>query len=66
MTSPSWPVRISGRLPGTRLLSTNRMSPPTGVHARPVATPGTLVRIAISFSKRGRAEDARQIVGTHA
>ena len=31
----------------------NRMSPPTGVHARPVATPGTLVRIATSFSKRG-------------
>ncbi len=31
----------------------NRMSPPTGVQARPVATPGTLVRIATSFSKRG-------------
>ena len=26
------------------------MSPPTGVQARPVATPGTLVRIATSFS----------------
>ena len=30
-----------------------RMSPPTGVQARPVATPGMLVRIAISLSKRG-------------
>src|SRR3970282_636439 len=28
----------------------NRMSPPTGVHASPVATPGTLVRILISLS----------------
>jgi hypothetical protein len=26
---------------------------PTGVQARPVATPGTLTRIATSFSKRG-------------
>ena len=37
-------------LPGTRFASTNRISPPTGVHASPVATPGTPVRIAISFS----------------
>ena len=29
------------------------MSPPTGVQASPVATPGTLVRMAISLSKRG-------------
>ena len=50
ITSPSWPVRISRPLPGTRLASTNRMSPPTGVQARPVATPGTLVRIASSLS----------------
>ena len=32
--------------------STKRMSPPTGVQARPVATPGTEVRWATSFSKR--------------
>ena len=31
----------------------NRMSPPTGVQASPVATPGTLVRIATSLSNRG-------------
>ncbi len=30
--------------------STNKMSPPAGVQARPVATPGTLVRIAVSGS----------------
>ena len=41
MTSPSWPVRISLPLPGTRAASTNRMSPPVGVQASPVATPGT-------------------------
>ncbi len=28
----------------------NRMSPPTGVHASPVATPGTPLRIATSAS----------------
>ncbi len=50
ITSPSWPVRISLPLPGVRLASMNRMSPPTGVHARPVATPGRLVRLASSAS----------------
>ena len=30
----------------------NRISPPVGVQARPVATPGTLVRMATSFSNR--------------
>ena len=40
-------------MPGVRVASMKRMSPPTGVQASPVATPGTLVRIAISFSKRG-------------
>ena len=53
ITSPSWPVRMSLPLPGMRVASTNRMSPPTGVQARPVATPGTLVRMATSCSKRG-------------
>src|SRR6516164_1144565 len=53
ITSPSCPVRISRPSPGIRVASTNRISPPTGVQARPVATPGTLVRIATSPSKRG-------------
>ena len=53
ITSPSWPVRISRPVPGMRVASMNRMSPPTGVQARPVATPGTLVRIAVSLSNCG-------------
>ena len=36
-----------------RVASMNRISPPTGVQASPVATPGTLVRIAISLSNFG-------------
>ena len=52
ITSPSWPVRISLPLPGMRVASMKRMSPPTGVHASPVATPGMPVRIATSASKR--------------
>ena len=42
ITSPSWPVRISLPEPGIRVASMKRMSPPTGVQASPVATPGTL------------------------
>ena len=52
MTSPSCPVRIRPPLPGTRVASMNRMSPPTGVQASPVATPGMLVRILTSPSNR--------------
>ena len=32
----------------------NRMSPPTGVHARPVATPGAAVRSATSLKNFAR------------
>ena len=53
ITSPSWPVRISLPSPGVRAASMKRMSPPTGVQARPVATPGLAVRMATSFSNRG-------------
>jgi hypothetical protein len=53
ITSPSWPVRMSLPEPGMRVASMNSMSPPTGVQARPVATPGTLVRMATSFSNCG-------------
>ncbi len=63
ITSPSWPVRISLPAPGMRAASTNRMSPPTGVHARPVATPGTPLRIATSASNLRGPEDVREIVG---
>ena len=51
------PVRMSLPEPGMRVASMNRMSPPTGVQARPVATPGTLVRIATSLSNCGGAEN---------
>ena len=40
MTSPSWPVIVRLPLPGIAVASMNSTSPPTGVHARPVATPG--------------------------
>ena len=50
ITSPNCPVRISLPAPGIRVASMNRMSPPTGVQASPVATPGTPLRIATSAS----------------
>ena len=54
ITSPSCPVSESVRLPGMRVASTNRMSPPAGVHASPVTTPGTPVRCSSSSnSNRG-------------
>ncbi len=66
ITSPSWPVRISLPVPGMRVASMNRMSPPTGVHASPVATPGTPVRIATSASNLRGPRIAGEIVGTDA
>ncbi len=48
MTSPSCPVRTRLPLPCILVASMNRMSPPTGVQARPVATPGSAVRSATS------------------
>ena len=54
ITSPSWPVSVSVWVPAIRVASTNRMSPPAGVHAMPVATPGSRVRSSSSSnSKRG-------------
>ncbi len=52
ITSPNWPVSTSLPPPGELLASMKSRSPPTGVHASPVATPGKLVRIATSLSKR--------------
>ena len=39
--------------PAIRVLSINMISPPLGVHASPVATPGSCVRSATSEKKRG-------------
>ena len=58
MTSPSWPVSTSP-LPGIDAASTNRTSPPAPVTARPVATPGTEVRIAASWKTFGRPSASR-------
>src|SRR2546425_899342 len=49
MTSPSWPVSVICPLPGIWIASMNMMSPPTGVHASPVATPTSGLRPATSL-----------------
>ena len=55
ITSPSMPVRISrSSLLGIQVASTNSTSPPAGVQARPVATPGRSVRSATSSMNRSR------------
>ena len=46
-------------LPGIAVASTNSTSPPTGVHASPVATPGSRVRRLTSGWKRGRPSSSR-------
>ncbi|MNI55638.1 hypothetical protein D3C73_1105990 [compost metagenome] len=40
ITSPSCPVNINCPLPGINTPSINSISPPTGVQANPVTTPG--------------------------
>ena len=47
-------MTVSPPLPGIAVASMKRMSPPTGVQARPVATPGSLVRRLTSATMRGR------------
>src|SRR5437667_408342 len=54
ITSPSCPVRVICPLPGIWIASMNMMSPPTGVHARPVATPTSGLRPATSLWTLGR------------
>ncbi len=51
ITSPSCPVSVSEPVPAMRDASMKSTSPPTGVHARPMATPGSLVRSSISSSR---------------
>src|SRR5436190_7150907 len=53
ITSPSWPVRVIWPLPGIWIAATNMMSPPTGVHANPVATPTSGLRPATSLCTLG-------------
>src|SRR5438093_556108 len=53
MTSPSLPVSVRWPLPGINVASVTRISPPTSVHARPVAMPISFVSSAIVLRKRG-------------
>ena len=46
-------------MPGIAVASTNSTSPPTGVQARPVATPGRLVRIRVSEKNRRLPSSSR-------
>jgi len=59
ITSPIWPVIVSRPVPGIALASMNSTSPPTGVHARPVATPGRDVRRRVSEKKRRLPSSSR-------
>ena len=45
--------------PGTAVASTKRTSPPTGVQASPVATPGSLVRRRVSEKNRRLPSSSR-------
>ena len=49
--------------PGTAVASTKRTSPPTGVQARPVATPGSLVRRRVSREEAPLAEQLARPLG---
>ena len=61
ITSPSCPVTVSLPLPGIAVASTKSTSPPTGVQARPVATPGLRACAGAprAGSAAGRAARAR-------
>src|SRR5207247_2033984 len=64
MTSPSIPVSTRrSSLLGIIVTSTNRTSPPVGVQARPVATPGRAVRSTTSSKNRGTAQIIGEAVG---
>ncbi len=53
MTSPSLPVSVRWPRPGIRVASVTRISPPTSVHANPVATPISSFSSAILGRNRG-------------
>jgi hypothetical protein len=50
---------VSLPLPGYAVASTKSTSPPTGVQARPVATPASRVRRLASLRNRGRPSSSR-------
>ena len=57
MTSPSCPVSWSLPVPYMRVASMKRISPPTLVHARPVATPGLFGALGDFARVAWRAEE---------
>src|SRR5438552_3765239 len=64
MTSPSMPVRTScSSLLGIMVASTKSTSPPVGVQASPVATPGWSVRSATSSKNRERPRYSVRLSG---
>jgi hypothetical protein len=64
ITSPNWPVRVRRLLPFMAVASMNSRSPPTGVQARPMATPGVVRRALASEVKRTGPRYSAHIVGT--
>jgi len=48
ITSPNCPVRVSPFFPFMAVASINRRSPPVGVQASPMTTPGFEVRAVVS------------------
>ena len=52
ITSPSLPVRVKPPLPFISEVSIKRITPPTGVQAKPIARPGPHVLAFISGKKR--------------
>ena len=59
------PVNVVFPLPGIFEASMKRIWPPAGVHARPVATPGSPLRSAIFGSVLVRAEHLLDELGDH-
>ena len=62
MTSPSCPVSCSLPVPYMRVASMKRISPPTLVHARPVATPGLFGALRDLARVARRAEELAELV----
>jgi hypothetical protein len=64
MTSPSWPVSVKPRPPGSSIVSTYSTSPPTSVTAMPAATPGCDSCRAFSTKKQFRTQHVVQVFRT--
>src|SRR4030065_153969 len=63
ITSPSDPVMVTDPFPLTRDTSMNRISPPVGVQARPVATPPSSFSPSVSGRYFGTPRDLGGVRG---